>query len=63
VAERIIEVTIDETGDTQLNLIGFKGKGCKDVAKAFEKMGKVKSETIKAEYHEGPGGSGVQVGR
>lgn len=61
--ERIIEVIIDEkTGDFDLDLKGFKGDGCKNIAKAFERMGKVTNETVKAEFYEGGGGSNVSVG-
>jgi hypothetical protein len=61
--ERIIEMEIDNaTGDFELKLSGFKGKGCKDVAKAFEKLGTVKAEETTTEYHEQPTTTSVKTG-
>lgn len=62
-AEKTIEVTIDKEGNFKLDLNGFKGKGCKDIAKQFEKMGKVNSEDIKSDYYEDGGRSNVSVGK
>ncbi len=63
--EKIIEVTIDKDGGVKTDMQGFKGKGCKAVADAFSKAlgGKIDSETVKAEYHEGGPGSTVSAGR
>jgi len=63
-ADKIVTVEIDGDGNFSLDLEGFKGKGCKDVAKAFEAMGKVKSETIKSDYHkEQPNVNKLNVGK
>ena len=62
-ADKIITVEIDDKGDFSLDLEGFKGKGCKELAKAFEAMGKVKSETIKSDFHkEQPNQNKLNVG-
>lgn len=54
-AEQIVTVEISETGEMSVDLAGFKGKGCKSIAKAFETMGKVKSENLKPEFYQNPG--------
>lgn len=48
-----IEITIDQEGNASIDLMGWKGKGCADVSKEFEKaLGtKVKSEQ-KGEYYQ-----------
>jgi hypothetical protein len=63
-SEKIITVEIDDKGDFSLDLEGFKGKGCKDIAKLFEQMGKVKSEVIKTDYNqEQPNKNVVKAGQ
>lgn len=50
---RLVELEIDQaTGDFTLDLTGFKGKGCKDVAKAFESLGKVTKDVTKPEAYQ-----------
>jgi hypothetical protein len=51
--EKIINFDVDEnSGNFELKLEGFKGKGCKDIAKLFEKIGKVTTETHTPDFQE-----------
>jgi hypothetical protein len=62
--EKIVTFVIDGNGDFTIDMAGFHGKGCKDVAKAFEPIGKVTNEVEKPEYHAGPGqGNYLSTGR
>lgn len=62
--EQIITVDINEDGTFDLDMAGFKGKGCKDIAKKFAAAGKAVKETIKPEYYDAPGAKGtVSAGR
>lgn len=57
-AEQIVTVEVDKNGDFTVDMVGFKGKGCKAVADAFSAAGKVIHEDTKPEYYqEGPGGN------
>lgn len=50
---KIITVSIDEqTGDFSIDLTGFHGKGCADVMKAFDGLGKTTKTVKKTEYNE-----------
>jgi hypothetical protein len=50
---KIINIDIDEsTGDLSVDLDGFHGKGCAEVSKAFETLGKVKVSKKKREFTE-----------
>lgn len=63
-ADKVITVEIDGDGNFSLDLEGFKGKGCKDIAKLFEQMGKVKSEVIKTDYNqEQPNRNTIKAGQ
>lgn len=61
-AEQLVIIDVDQNGDFTLETSGFQGKGCKDVAKAFEKMGKVNTEKNKDEFYKSPNNATVQVG-
>jgi hypothetical protein len=62
-AEKIVTVDIDKDGNMSIDMAGFKGQGCKAVAKAFEEAGKVKSETLKPEFYQNPdAGNKVSAG-
>lgn len=61
-AEQLVTIDIDKDGNFELGMDGFKGKGCKDIAKAFEKMGKVKTEELKPEFYENDAQSHVKIG-
>lgn len=61
-AEKIVTFEVDKNGNFTIDAAGFQGKGCKDLTKAFEAVGKVVHEDTKPEYYqEGPGGGGVRV--
>jgi hypothetical protein len=62
VPERIVEVTIDKDGNPSIDLKGFHGKGCKDIAKSFDKFGKIENEHIKPEIDEATTHATVKVG-
>jgi len=60
-AEKLITLDIDHaTGKFELTTKGFKGKGCKDVAKVFEQLGTVESETHTPEYFEQPATTNIK---
>lgn len=50
-ADKIITVEIDEQGNSSIDLSGFQGKGCADVARALRGNDHVIAERIKREYH------------
>ena len=50
-AEKIVTIEIDESGDSSIDLQGFQGKWCADVAKAFQGGDKVVRSEKKREYH------------
>lgn len=52
-AEKIVTIDIDESGNSSIDLEGFQGKGCADVAKAFQGSDKVVRSEKKREYHAG----------
>ncbi len=49
-----IEITIDQEGNTEIDLKGFKGKGCKDLTDELVKslQGTVEKRTQKAEFYK-----------
>lgn len=50
---KIITVTIDEeTAETSVDLAGFHGKGCAEVLKAFEGLGKITKQGKKPEFFQ-----------
>ena len=50
-AEKIVTIEIDESGNSSIDLEGFQGKGCADVAKEFQGGDKVVRSEKKLEYH------------
>ena len=50
-AEKIVTIEIDESGNSSIDLEGFQGKGCADIAKAFQGGDKVVLSEKKREYH------------
>ena len=34
--QKTVTIEIDEAGESSIDLVGFRGKGCADVAKAFQ---------------------------
>lgn len=53
-AEKIVTIEIDERGESSIDLEGFQGKGCADVAKTFQGSDTVTRSVKKREYHVEP---------
>ena len=49
--EKMVIIEIDEQGNASMDLDGFRGKGCADVAKAFQGSDRVKSVRNKPEFY------------
>ena len=49
--EKTIVIEIDEQGNCSIDLEGFRGKGCADVAKDFQGRDVVKNVRNKAEFY------------
>jgi hypothetical protein len=49
--EKTVVIEIDEQGNSTLDLEGFQGKGCADVAKAFQGHDVVKTSRNKADFY------------
>ena len=49
--EELITIEIDENGNSSLDLAGFHGKGCGDVAKDFRGGDSVTQSNKKREYY------------
>jgi hypothetical protein len=50
-AEKTITIEIDEAGNSSLDLKGFQGKGCGDVAKLLQGSDRVIRSDKKREFH------------
>ena len=51
--QREFEITIGKTGEVEIHLKGFKGRGCLEVAKIFEQIvGEMKSQQQTSEFYE-----------
>jgi hypothetical protein len=51
--QREFEITIGRTGEVELHVKGFKGRGCLAAAKIFEKIvGEMKSQQQTSEFYE-----------
>jgi hypothetical protein len=50
-AEKTITIEIDEAGNSSLDLNGFQGKGCGDVAKLLQGSDRVVRSDSKREFH------------
>jgi hypothetical protein len=50
-AEKTITIEIDEAGNSSLDLNGFQGKGCGDVAKLLQGSDRVIRSDKKREFH------------
>lgn len=51
-AAKIVKIEIDEaTGNFNVDLTGFNGKGCDDIIKACAEVGDVTKEVHKPEYN------------
>jgi hypothetical protein len=49
--EKLITVEIDENGNSSIDLEGFHGQGCGDVAKDFRGGDSVTQSSKKREFH------------
>ncbi len=49
--EKIVKIEIDEKGESSIDLEGFQGKGCGDVAAAFQGRDSVTRSVTKREFH------------
>lgn len=49
--DKTITIEIDEHGNSSLDLAGFEGKGCGDVAKNFQGTDTVTRSERKREFH------------
>jgi hypothetical protein len=50
-SEKTIMIEIDEQGNSSLDLQGFQGKGCSEVAKALQGADNVTKSRKKREFH------------
>lgn len=50
-AEKTITIEIDEAGNSSLDLNGFQGKGCGDVAKLLQGSDRVTKSDKKRDFH------------
>jgi len=51
--EKTVKVTIDKKGNAKVDLVGFRGEGCGQLADKLKSVGRVTSETTKTEFFEG----------
>ena len=49
--EKTVVIEIDEQGNSTIDLDGFQGKGCGDVAKALQGHDVVKTSRTKPEFY------------
>lgn len=50
--QKQIKIKIDLSGATEIDAVGFKGRGCKDATKAIEKaLGMISGSKSKPEIH------------
>lgn len=50
-SEKTITIEIDEQGNSSLDLEGFQGKGCSDIAKGLQGADRVTKSEKKREFH------------
>lgn len=51
--QREFDITIGKTGEVELHLKGFKGKGCLEAVKMFEEIvGEMKAQQATSEFYE-----------
>lgn len=49
---KTVNIEIDEQGNFSVDLTGFHGRGCSEVAKAFESLGTVTKSAKKPEWNQ-----------
>jgi len=52
--EKTIVIEIDEQGNCSMDVEGFRGKGCSDVAKAFQGSDVIKNVRNKPDFYIQP---------
>lgn len=55
--EKTVKVTIDKKGNARVDLVGFHGEGCGELADKLKAIGRITAETTKPEFYEGNGNS------
>jgi hypothetical protein len=50
-SNKSITIEIDERGKSSIDLSGFQGKGCADIAKTFHAKDTVEKTRTKQEFH------------
>ena len=50
--EPTVKITIDKKGRAKVEMIGFHGAGCGELADKLKSIGRVTSETNKPEFYE-----------
>lgn len=61
---KIIKIELDPgSGEFNVDLTGYHGKGCDDIIKAFAEVGAMTKEIHKHEYNEVNKQNTVKVGR
>ena len=58
-----VVITIGADGETEVDIIGGHGPGCKNLAKIFDQLGKIKEEKTKPEFFEKQQTGKVTLGR
>jgi hypothetical protein len=61
--QKTVTIEIDEEGNSSIDLAGFQGKGCGDVAKAFQSGDVVTKSHSKREFYIEGGGQQSQQQR
>lgn len=60
--QRELHITISPSGDVEIHMEGYKGKGCMNVAKAFESaVGKIVDATPTSEFYLPEENAHIQV--
>jgi hypothetical protein len=49
--QKTVTIEIDDQGNSSIDLDGFEGKGCTDIAKAFQSADSVVRSKKKREFH------------
>jgi hypothetical protein len=50
--QKLVTITIDESGNCDIDLSGFNGNGCSKVAAEFTGKDIVKKSTVKQEFYQ-----------
>ena len=52
-AQREFEITVSPTGEVEVHIQGYKGKGCLEAARMFEKIvGEMQAQRETAEFYQ-----------